>query len=88
VTAEERNVDRPCPRCGATDLGDVIPPELNRDECFGPQGIRARRHIGIYSRELDRTIASRCWSCGHEWVAGRQQRTTEAAGNSRIQLDS
>lgn len=59
--------DNPCPKCGATDLGDVIPPEQNKDECFGPQGTRWRRHISIYSRERDRTVATRCVECGEEW---------------------
>jgi predicted RNA-binding Zn-ribbon protein involved in translation (DUF1610 family) len=63
----DRNTDNPCPRCGATDLGEVITPETNVDECYGPQGTRWRRHIAIYSSTQDRTVAHKCWDCGNEW---------------------
>ena len=25
------------------------------------------RHIGIYDRDLDRTVAHKCPDCGHQW---------------------
>ena len=62
------NQDNPCPNCGATDLGDVIPPEVNKGECFGPQGTRLRNHIGIEdSKVYDGISWWKCKSCDYVW---------------------
>ena len=68
LTAEECNIDRPCPKCGATDLGEVIPPEHNVDECYGPQGIRWRNHIGIEDPMVyDGVSWWQCSKCSWRW---------------------
>ena len=62
------NKDNPCPKCGASDLGDVISPEVNKDECYGPQGKRWRKHIGIEDPEVyDGVSWWKCHACGHVW---------------------
>lgn len=56
------NPGNPCPKCGDEGLGDVIPPEVNKDECFGPQGRRWGTHIGIEDPYVYDGIS--WWKCG------------------------
>lgn len=51
-----------CPKCGDDGEGDVIPPEINKDECYGPQGTRWGRHIGIEDPKVYDGIS--WWKCG------------------------
>ena len=60
--------DNPCPRCGAGSLGEVIPPHINIGECYGPQGTRWHRHIGLECPAMyDEVCWWRCCECEHVW---------------------
>jgi predicted RNA-binding Zn-ribbon protein involved in translation (DUF1610 family) len=50
-----------CPACGATWIGDEIPPDIRHH--YGVAS-HFRRSIGIYDMELDMTIAIACPDCG------------------------
>lgn len=53
-----------CPRCNADFDGGPIPEE-HRHLYHPPY--RWNRRIGLYDRDLDRTIGYRCPDCGFEW---------------------
>jgi len=53
-----------CPSCKVNLQGDPIP-EASRETYGG--STHFKREIGIYDRDLDRTVAWRCPDCGHEW---------------------
>jgi DNA-directed RNA polymerase subunit RPC12/RpoP len=61
--ARRTNAD-PCPHCGASLQGAPIP--ADEQESYG--ATHFSRKIGIYSREVDRTVAWRCPDCSHEWA--------------------
>ena len=62
------SIDNSCPKCGASDLGGVIPPHINRGECYGPQGTRWRRHRGIEDPLVFDGISWwQCCECKHVW---------------------
>lgn len=56
-----------CPACGASWLGEPIS-EANREAYGGATHYRTL--IGIYDRNLDRTVAWRCPDCGQRWDRG------------------
>lgn len=55
-----------CPHCGVSLLGDKIPQDISKHY----SGTHWKREIGIYDRDLDRTVAYRCPDCGKEWPIG------------------
>lgn len=64
----EINPGNPCPKCGYDGLGEVIPLEINKDECYGPQGRRWGNHIGIEdSLVYDGISWWQCGQCSHIW---------------------
>ena len=65
---KEINPGNPCPKCGDEGLGDVIPPEINTDECYGPQGRRWGTHTGIEDPYVYDGVAWwKCGACSHVW---------------------
>ena len=62
VAWARRDADN-CPSCG-TSLLDKPIPEADREAYGG--STHFRRVIGVYSRELDVTVAWRCPDCGYE----------------------
>lgn len=58
-----------CPKCLRSFKGKPIPAKDRRH--FGPGATHFNLATGIYSMELDRTVAWRCPFCRHEWPLGR-----------------
>jgi hypothetical protein len=53
-----------CPECGISLRGEPIP--LKDREFFGNE-THFNRVIGIYERQLDKTIIWLCPDCGYRW---------------------
>ena len=65
---KELNPEHICPECGDPGLGDIIPEELNKNECYGPQGRRWGTHIGIENPYVyDGVSWWKCGACAHIW---------------------
>lgn len=62
---------RYCPKCKADLTGPPIP-ERQREFCR-PGDTHFSRVIGIYDRDLDRTVGWRCPDCKEEWAADERR---------------
>lgn len=64
----EEEQDNPCPKCGQSDLGGVIPEDIAHHYGGGRgRAIHWRKHIGIYDARKDRTVSWQCSKCSHNW---------------------
>jgi transposase-like protein len=64
------NDQRYCAKCGADWQAEAIPQEYIDKGYYAPDSTHYSRRIGMYDRELDRTVGWKCPDCGE--VVGRE----------------